>query len=604
MIASLAVAWAVVALWQTSRATEGILRENYRSILAADNMIGALERQDSGLLLVLLGFAEQGRREFDKGEADFREWQAVAAGNITLPGEADLIESLRVGYLRFRTESAVVLMPSRGKTPEAVSHYHGDVLPLFGDVRAAASRLREINQAAMVAASDKAIGTGHRAIASTVFLGAVVLLVGALASEVLTRRILQPLAVLSDATDAVAAGEYDVALPPVTGDEVGQLASRFALMAGKLKAFQALNVSEIVAEQQRSDGIIRSVADGIVLLDGDLRVVRLNPKAGEILGTAPGAAVGRNLADLVRDDQVLEHARNRQAPRIPGRPVDDPILTVRSGEQVRHYRVDVTQVAGKYPMERVLLFQDITQFRELDRLKTEFVATASHELRTPLTSMAMGLHLLAEGAGASLAPRDQEVLTAAVEDTNRMRVLVDELLDLSRIESGQLAVRLEPVGLGPVITQVVETLRAQADAAGVTVATDVPAHIPDVMADSTRIGWVLTNLLANAFRYSGPEGHVLVAVDTVVDFVQVSVSDDGPGIPIESQARIFGKFVQGPHGRTVGGTGLGLAIAKAIVDAHGGAIWVDSAPGQGSTFTFVLSAVHDPVPHNEGPHHV
>jgi len=590
LIVSLAVLWSVTSLRTMASATRAILQENYRSILAADNMIGALERQDSGLLLALLGERGRATSELGKGRVDFDRWYDAAAGNVTLPGEGALIQELRRTYEEFTVEVNRLLdLPLPGG--QALDHYLRRALPLFRQVRAAAERLREVNQDAMVTASDRAIAVGRDAVATTIVLGGLLLLAASVGGEMLTRRVLHPLSLLSAATDAVAAGDYQVALPEASADEVGHLTDRFAAMARKLKAYQDLNVGRVVAEKLRSDSMIRDLADGVVLLDRDLAVVRMNPSAGTVLGVEPGPAMGRPVSELIHDPTVLDRIREpaRRATGAPPGAGRDVVLEVEHEGRVGHYRVVVTEVTGDSPEARgrVLLLQDITQFRELDRLKTEFVATASHELRTPLTSMAMGLHLLRETALPSMAPADRALLEAAIEDTDRMRLLVDDLLDLSRIESGQLAVRAESVSLAPLLVQVASRFHPQAEAAGVTLRTDVPEPLPPAMADPTRIGWVLSNLLGNALKYCGPRGHVLVTAEAVGSWVQVSVADDGPGIPVELQSQVFGKFVRGREA-SVPGSGLGLAIVKAIVDAHGGSVWVDSAPGQGSTFTFIL----------------
>jgi NtrC-family two-component system sensor histidine kinase KinB len=156
------------------------------------------------------------------------------------------------------------------------------------------------------------------------------------------------------------------------------------------------------------------------------------------------------------------------------------------------------------------------------------------------------------------------------------------------MESGQLTLEMEQIDMGSLAESIVASFRSQADEAGIELALDVGEELPPVGAAPTKIGWVMANLISNALRYTDPGGHIVVSVDAVREFVQVSVSDDGAGIPFELQARIFEKFVQAPGERAQGGSGLGLAIAKAIVNGHGGTIWVDSTPGQGCTFTFLV----------------
>jgi NtrC-family two-component system sensor histidine kinase KinB len=596
LIVSVAVLWSVSSLRHMSTATDAILRENYRSILAADNMILALERQDSGLLLALLGLGGAGERELARGASDFAEWQAAAAGNVTLPGEADVISDLHGEYVTFSLSAERVLRLQGRDAGEATRVYEAQTMPLFRSVQATAIRLREINQDAMVDASDRAIAVGHDAIVTTVVLGLVLFLAASVGGETLTRRILRPMSMLSAAADELAAGNYDVSVPEATRDEVGHLSRRFGIMARQLKGYQEMNIGRILAEKRRGDSMVACLADGVVLLDRASRVVRINPRASEVLDVDATTAVGQALSEILEDREVLERIGASGQTVASPCPKEDLVLDVHRDGRAAHFRVIVTPIEGGPPEESgsVLLLQDITQFRELDRLKTEFVATASHELRTPLTSLAMSLDLLRERVLPGMRTGDGALLRAAIEDTNRMRLLVDDLLDLSRIESGHTAIQAERVSLEPVILNAVAAIRSQAEAAGVTVETDCTVDAPEAFADPTRIGWVLTNLLGNALKYGGPNTRVRVTLEGIADHVQISVADDGPGIAVDMQSRIFGTFVQGREGVALGGSGLGLAIAKAIVEAHGGSIWVDSAPGRGSTFTFILPRADRP----------
>jgi NtrC-family two-component system sensor histidine kinase KinB len=586
-----ALGWSVAALARLATASDAILRENYWSILAAENMLGSLERQDSGVLLLLLGFEQEGGQEFRQGESGFFQWLARAKDNVTLPGEADLLNGLETGYGNY-LRSAVDLRRSREADLSAGSpRYHEQLLPLFREVRADVIRLRELNREAMVAASARAESIANRALLTTVLLGAILVVAGLVSSALLTRRIVRPLSTLSAAADRIAEGHYDVELPETSGDEFGHLAARFAVMARKLQAFRDLDVGRVIAEKRRSDAIIRSIGDGIVVLDHEFQVVSMNPIAEAVLGVRQERAVGQTLRSILGDEALAESVRELATAGRARRPgADQLVLPVPHEEGMMHYELEVTEVQADSgaPLGFVLKIEDITHFRELDRLKTEFVATASHQLRTPLTSMSMSLDLLGESAGAVLEERDQELLNAAREDAQRMKALVNELLDLSRMESGQLTLELEQVDMGSLAESIVATFHSQAEEAGIELALDVGEELPPVRADPTKIGWVTANLISNALRYTDPGGHIVVSAEAVREFVQVSVSDDGAGIPFELQARIFEKFVQVPGERAQGGSGLGLAIAKAIVNDHGGTIWVDSTPGQGSTFTFLV----------------
>jgi two-component system, NtrC family, sensor histidine kinase KinB len=228
--------------------------------------------------------------------------------------------------------------------------------------------------------------------------------------------------------------------------------------------------------------------------------------------------------------------------------------------------------------------------KEVDRLKSEFVMAASHELRTPLTSLGMSVDLLLEHVSQELAEKDRDLLQAAHEEVHRMKALVNDLLDLSRIEGGRIEMEFERVPVKTLFDQIQTIFKSQMEMKEVSLTLKMAVDdLPGIRADANKITWVLTNLISNALRYVSKGGHIQLMARRIGPQIHLSVRDDGPGIPLEYQSRIFQKFVR-VKGQETGGTGLGLAICKEIVRAHGGTIWVESSPGQGSTFTFTVPA--------------
>ena len=264
------------------------------------------------------------------------------------------------------------------------------------------------------------------------------------------------------------------------------------------------------------------------------------------------------------------------------------IITIGAEESSKHYHFSVTPVVSKGGgmLGVVLLLRDVTRFKELDRLKSEFVMTASHELKTPLQSLGMSIDLLAEEAGGRLDEKQQQLLNAAHDELTRLKSLISDLLDLSRIEAGKVEMEIERTSVTALAQRAAGLLKTQAEQKGIELSVDAPDGLPDVSADATKITWVLTNLVGNALRYA--RSGIVVSASRVGRWVHISVADDGEGIPPEYQSRIFEKFVRVKSDESVGGTGLGLAICREIVRAHKGTIWVDSSPGKGSEFTFTL----------------
>jgi NtrC-family two-component system sensor histidine kinase KinB len=301
--------------------------------------------------------------------------------------------------------------------------------------------------------------------------------------------------------------------------------------------------------------------------------------------------MGRHFVEALRDERLFALLKQSlESGKPPHLNEGEDIFTISSEGASQHYQFSILPMRSSSGAIQgvVLLLRDITRLRELDRLKSEFVLTASHELRTPLTSVSMAVDLLMESAAPKLTDKERELLAACHEDVQRLRALVNDLLDLSKIEAGKLALSFERVLPSFLADQALAVIKPQTEAKHIGLTSEIPPDLPKVTADPNKIVWVLVNLLANAVRHTHEGGHIRVKAERLGGQVHLSVTDDGEGVPYDIQSRIFDKFVQVKRDSDIGGSGLGLAICKEVVRAHRGTIWLDSVPGQGSTFTFTI----------------
>jgi NtrC-family two-component system sensor histidine kinase KinB len=583
--------WGVVSLLMLSRASEAILRENYKSILAAQNMVAAIERQDSASLLLILGYSEEAAKQFRAHETQFLQWLGRARDNITVPGEDKVVEGIERAYSAYLVTFSRLEILQQTEPDKTAAFYHESVVPGLSIVLEGCGRLRQINQDAMFAASEGARRLGVSATWSMSLIGFGAVGLGLWFSLLLSSFLVKPLLRVMEATRRISDGDYDVQVVTRSSDELGQLADGFNAMARRIKAFYDLNIQQILQEKRKSEAIIRSIDDGIIVVDDECRVVDINPTGARALGITREGSAGRHFLEVVNNEQLLAYVKQALqtgSPPIIGEGSD--ILTVGRGETQRHYLVSITPMSAESDRSLgvVLLLRDITKLRELDRMKSEFVMVASHQLRTPLTSVAMGVSLLQETAAQKLTDKERELLGVAGEELERIRALVNDLLDLSKIEAGKMELAFDRVPVRLLFERAIAALEVQAHEKEVELRSALPQGLPEVRADATKVTWILTNLIANALRYTERSGSVQLMAEKVGSQVHLSVTDTGKGIPYEYQSRIFDKFVQVNGDGSGGGTGLGLAICREMVRAHGGTIWVESAPGKGSTFTFTL----------------
>jgi NtrC-family two-component system sensor histidine kinase KinB len=588
------VVWfgAYYLLAHLGRSAESILSENYRSIEAANGMRLALARQEVSQLALLRVYSEAPVREFVTAQNEFARWLGIEKDNITIAGEADAVADVESLYSEYLVEHTRLLAALQFDALAAPSLHARRVEPLRGAIDSALVVLVELNRSRMYDASQRTRRTARESMAATVLVGILALTGGILLSAWLSKRISAPVRSLTALAHEVAEGNLDAYIKPGGRDEIGQLAAEFDRMVKRLREYRDMDISRIVAERTRADAILSSIDDGVVTFDSEFRVTSANSAAGRVLGEAPAVLVGRHCLEATRDERLFEGLKQTfEAGQWDG--ADRAELAVEREGRTRYYHYSFTpmRTADGKSLGVVLLLQDISKFRELDRLRTEFVMTASHELKTPLTSLVMAVRLLGE---TTLTPRQHELVTMADEETQRLKDTVYELLDLSRIESGRIEMHPQPIDLTALLDRAEQSVQQPASSRAIKFERALEPGLPELLVDADKILLVLANLLSNAVRYSPEGGRIRFEARRLRDRVFVSVVDQGPGVPPEAQSRVFEPFfrVGGPEQQ--GGTGLGLAIAREIVRAHRGAIWVESEPGQGSRFTFSLPAAVAP----------
>jgi len=341
-------------------------------------------------------------------------------------------------------------------------------------------------------------------------------------------------------------------------------------------------LKELRGERDRMAGILEGMQEGVLLLDAKRRIVVLNPALREML-LLPADAVGKPLLEVVRNAELRDLFDTAAAD-------DEPTTQeVEIGSiKPRRLLARVARMPGE-AKQSVAVFVDVTEVRKLESMRRDFVANVSHELRTPVTSIRSAAETLMDGAATD--PAAAQAFIAIIDrNAQRLQSLVEDLLDLSRIESRGFRLSLEPIDLKPIFFQVLGLFRERASKKNVGLEERALGDVPKVRADRRALEHVLTNLIDNAVKYCGAGTHVWLAVQVSSDAVTINVSDDGPGIDERHLPRIFERFYRVDAGRSreVGGTGLGLSIVKHLVEAMGGNVSVESKLNSGTTFSFTL----------------
>jgi two-component system, NtrC family, sensor histidine kinase KinB len=426
----------------------------------------------------------------------------------------------------------------------------------------------------------------------TLAAAALALLAGAIASFRLTQRTLRPISVLRQAAARIGRQDF-AARAQVTGhDEIATLARDFNSMAERLAELQRSSVGELLQARRAAQAAIDSLPDPVLIFDTGGRLLETNDAAAASLALRPGesfdSGIDRSDPALRKAiDQVRSHVLAGHGPWLPRGFGEALRLPSPQGERAWLPRAVPLRGPDGNVIGATVVLQDVTAARRIEELRDDLVATVAHELKTPLTSLRMAVHLCVEEAAGPLTPGQADLLHGARQDCERLQAIIDDILDLARIQSGRLELHREPLVAEELVSAVVEANAAAASEQGIALSADVLPDGPVLDGDRERLELVLGNFVTNALRHTPQGGRITVRSSSEPGQLRFEVEDTGEGIPPEHQARVFDRFFRVP-GRFSKGSGLGLAIAREIVQAHAGAIGVSSEPGHGSTFWFTI----------------
>lgn len=584
-------AWSVYHLVHLGRAIDVILVNNYKSILAAEGMKEALERQDSAAMFFIASHADKARQQFEASSRKFTQEFEIAANNITEKGEPEIITDI---YARYRAyQSALENFLKSTATPAEQSRIYFEKLePQFVTLKNRLDDLLRLNQEAMVAANDRAASVSGRAEISTAVTTVLALTLALLFAWKFTSYVVDPISVLTEKARLIGEGDFDQHITVSSKDEIGVLAAEFNRMLARLRDLRKSDYGRLLIEQKKSDAVIDSLYEPVIVTDARGHVIKINRAARHLFGSAlTGDQSSRDisLSGLEGGERILRAVRSTLSmQRAVAAEGESALVPIKLDGAERNFRLRATPMRDSEGrlLGAVTLLEDITAMTEVDKLKTKFISVASGKLREPLRSLQLALHAVLEGHTGELNDEQTDMLTSAREDANKLDELMSDLLELAEIESGTRRLsmeRLRPVDLARAAA---ERFRAMAESKEIKIENKVWPDLPWVLGDRQAIARIFNNLLSNALRHTTRDGLVVIEAREQGDRVYFSVRDTGEGIPEESLPTIFSRFVQ--IGDKPGGTGLGLALVKRLVEAQGGEISVESRAGEGATFTFTL----------------
>ena len=355
-----------------------------------------------------------------------------------------------------------------------------------------------------------------------------------------------------------------------------------------LRQFRRTNRAKLIRSQKATLSALNSISDAVIICNSEGSIELSNEMAQLLFGLKAGTSIQAVENENIRG--LFERAQREMRP-IHLHTYDSAIQVFKEGEE-HFFLPEAVPILDeeKRLIGVTLILSDVTRLRKLDEVKSGLISTVSHELKTPLTSIRLATHCLLNEKLGPLNPKQAELVMAAKEDSDRLHRIIENLLDIGKLESGRSNVEVVPVSTEQVLLNVMEEMRPAFKDRGVSLALDLPGDIPQVLADRMRLEIVFSNLLSNGLKFTPPGGEVKISARRDEGAVVFAVEDTGSGIPEEYLPHIFEKFFRAPGSIHQSNTGLGLAIVKEIIEAHGSRVEVSSKPGKGTKFTFRLNA--------------
>ncbi|MCB2360233.1 ATP-binding protein [Clostridium estertheticum] len=576
-------------IYRVGGTIDGLMTNNYKSIDASTKMTEVIENQDKAIIRYI---AFENKSSIDimyNNNEEFYKWLNVAKTNITEVGEASNTNKISEDYLLFvKSSSKLHEYQISHTSQDTIKFYNSNVYPSVVKVKGDLGILSKLNEKAMFNGRDNAKSNALNAMYFILIISLIVAILGLIISLIYTNKSLRPIYLLTETIKSVKEGEINKEAPVINEDEIGMLAMEFNNMTSRLYEFEQSTTGKLLSERNKSIAIVKSITDPLIVLDASYKIQLLNESCENVFGVLEQNLINSHFLETIRNMELYDYIFSVVDNKVPS---TEKIINLKINDKTYFFNVLVTVVYDKEDKINaiVVLLKNITEYKDLEKVRTDFIATISHEFKTPLTSIMMGVGLILEKNVGVINKKQEELLDTIKEETEKLTDLVSDLLKLSKIQSDQAVYNIKAYSISEIANDCVKNYEVQARNMGITLYNSVEVDLPNVIVDREKITWVLNNLVSNAIKYTNSGGKITIGAFIDGEKMKVFVKDNGKGIPREYHEKIFEKFVKiSAYDTEFLSSGIGLSIAKGIVEAHDGTIYCESKVNKGSTFTFTL----------------
>jgi len=579
-------------IYRLSNQANEIIKDNYHSLEYCSELQQNIDKlQETFVLKAYTAKANNidtiSSTDYKKAEVLFDKYLSNEENNITEPGEKEAVAALKESYQDYLSTFNIAINTDSLN----IQRYIITLSEKHKVVKTNITGVFNINLGAMNKKNEIAKTTGNSAIWYISIIGGVTILFAFTVLLNFPGFIANPVFEITDKIKEIANKNYNQFLPVKSKDEFGEMAQAFNEMAKRLREYEETNISEVMIAKGRVESIVKNLNEGIILLDEENYVKIINPVALDMLGLSADEVIDKKASDIALQNDLF---RELIKDVLSGNTASSKPLRITLGKEENFFQKEIFRVKSQTlhgqteKLGYIISLKNITEYKKLDLAKTNFISIVSHELRTPISSINMSLKLLQDSRLGELNDEQSKLVNSVKDETLRLSKITGELLDISQVETGNIRLSIATTNPVDVVTFTTDVFKNQLAEKKLKLETDISSNLPKVKADIEKTVWVMSNLLANAIRYTSVNGKIKVAVHQSLHEVQFSVEDNGPGIDSKNFERIFKRFVQIDTSKKREGVGLGLAISKEFIEEQGGRIWLESELGVGSKFVFTL----------------
>lgn len=564
-----------------------MLSENYNNIQAADQMLELLDRQDSAILTYMSIDEEKGIAVFTEGMQSFLSWLYKSIEEVETDDEKELLMAIQNQY-DYYSKAFSFLQEDRAKKgyESAITYYNQELLTTFEELKGNLRAFRDGNIENMLVKKEQIIEKTNKLTGIIIGFTLGIGLLGYYFSLRRVRDILKPLGQLAGRIKKVTAGKENEQLEVKSSDEIGILETELNQMIARLKIYDESNVGKLIAEKKKFETIFNNIEEPFFIINNQLMIETLNPAAEKCFSVKEEESIHKHLLEVLPSKELLNiiyKMREEEKER------EEKIIQLASQEMIFNVVISKCFFSDCETYKWIILMQDITRIKKTEKIRTDFIATVSHELKTPLTSIEMGMSMLLNQEIGELSLDQNEILDVIQDDVDRLSKLIEELLELSKIESGNVIYSRVPTDIYKVAQASIKQFVKRARYSEVQLESQIEEGLPAVHADGEKLVWVFNNILNNAFKYTKAGDKITVSSVLRTDFIEICIHDSGMGIQEGYLEKLFERdFHHSDQDIEYRGSGIGLYLSKQIILAHEGQIWAESKPMYGSRFIFTI----------------